>query len=169
MSYLSENVTAQIAKIQAMSAADVADSLEKDLKVKPTGLTLWPEAVEKIIALLRAQSEDSHLPRIDVRLTDEVTNEMIDSACAAVHPNMYRVDAMRAIEAALAAAPFYTGAWRSAIRPLEIRLSVVNGSSTPQWNAVSNKSPRIVISQATPQEALRLALINAGYVSGEEV
>lgn len=45
--------------------------------------------------------------------------------------------------------------------PLKITLHLVNENT--QWNATSNKSDRIVISQHTPEEALRLALINAGY------
>lgn len=47
--------------------------------------------------------------------------------------------------------------------PLRVNLFLVNEGT--QWNATSNKSQRIVVSQRTPEEALRLALINAGYTA----
>lgn len=48
---------------------------------------------------------------------------------------------------------------KEADMPLQITLNLVNGN---QWCATSNKSIRMVISQKTPQEALRLALEDAG-------
>jgi hypothetical protein len=40
--------------------------------------------------------------RKDAELPEEVTDAMIDAACEAV-PDLYRIDAMRALEAAIAA------------------------------------------------------------------
>lgn len=54
--------------------------------------------IEAIQERLVTGSDDVWVPLYTL---GEVTDEMIDAACAAV-PDLYRVDAMRAIEAALA-------------------------------------------------------------------
>ncbi len=62
--------------------------------------TLWPNVgITLDTELLQEELTYGNIPLF---MIGEPTDEMIDAACEAV-PGLYRVDAMRAIEAALAA------------------------------------------------------------------